>query len=511
MEEDCSSSSKQEDSERTATTIAVTNEEVYMVYKELLEKAKLEKRKVSVKELNSCLSEKYESFAVSESNPSTIFNKVQGLYNRVATLNRNKNKKGKIDLFCKPFNVPQKLSNEEKSLNSAKSNKEKELITESHHFKRENKILKRSHKETEEGEAVLSKELTRLIFMYIDALQNMQDTIKKLESFAATKQSEARLLKSNLETINSEFEEKSKKLDHITELYADCKRKLSSAKVKNMTKKLKRREDTIKTQFEQIKTLKEEKETAINEANESKELYEAVSEELESSFQELEMANNNIESLKSEKKKMQFKVSYLKRKYAEKNSNDQDQRLVDQINLYEEQLKNLEDENRELEQFVALLEENEIVTFQDGRYCDEVREVIMDLLSMDVSMSQVNNVIKTVLKKLANKNVSKLPSMGLKSRLLLEARWLAKCQVGRAMESKNIEIDKGNCLHGDGTTKYHRKYQNFQVTTKSGRSYTIGLNEMAGGDTAATMQAFVQTLDEISETFSDVSDDESKK
>ena len=38
MEEDCSSSSKQEDCERTATTIAVTNEEVYMVYKELLEK-----------------------------------------------------------------------------------------------------------------------------------------------------------------------------------------------------------------------------------------------------------------------------------------------------------------------------------------------------------------------------------------------------------------------------------------------------------------------------------------
>ena len=72
---------------------------------------------------------------------------------------------------------------------------------------------------------------------------------------------------------------------------------------------------------------------------------------------------------------------------------------------------------------------------------------------MDVSMSQVNNVIKTVLKKLANKNVSKLLSMGLKSRLLLEAKWLAKCQVGRAMESENIEIDEGNCLHGYGTTQ----------------------------------------------------------
>ena len=171
---------------------------------------------------------------------------------------------------------------------------------------------------------------------------------------------------------------------------------------------------------------------------------------------------------------------------------------------------NLKKENCDLEQLVSLLEDEEIVTFQDGRYCDEVREVIMDLLSMDVSMNQVNNVIKTVLKKLANKSVSRLPSMGLKSRLLLEARWLAKCQVAAAMETDTINPDEGNCLHGDGTTKYHRKYQNFQISTKSGRSYTIGMTEMAGGDTAATMKAFVDIVSEMSETFNDATDTESK-
>ena len=159
---------------------------------------------------------------------------------------------------------------------------------------------------------------------------------------------------------------------------------------------------------------------------------------------------------------------------------------------------------------MSLLEDEEIVTFQDGCYCDEVREVIMDLLSMDVSMNQVNNVIKTVLKKLANKSVSRLPSMGLKSRLLLEARWLAKCQVAAAMETDTINPDEGNCLHGDGTTKYHRKYQNFQISTKSGRSYMIGMTEMAGGDTAATMKAFVDIVSEMSETFNDATDNESK-
>ena len=86
------------------------------------------------------------------------------------------------------------------------------------------------------------------------------------------------------------------------------------------------------------------------------------------------------------------------------------------------------------------------MTFQDGRYCDKVREVIMDLLSIDVSMNQVNNVIKTVLKKLADKSVSRLPSMGLKSRLLLEARWLAKCQVAATMETDTINPGEGNAL-----------------------------------------------------------------
>ena len=104
---------------------------------------------------------------------------------------------------------------------------------------------------------------------------------------------------------------------------------------------------------------------------------------------------------------------------------------------------------------MSLLEDEEIVTFQDGRYCDEVREVIVDLLSMDVSMNQVNNVIKTVLKKLTSKSVSTLKSVGLKLRLLLEARWLAKCQVAADMETDTINPDESNCLHGDGTTKYH--------------------------------------------------------
>ena len=42
-----------------------------------------------------------------------------------------------------------------------------------------------------------------------------------------------------------------------------------------------------------------------------------------------------------------------------------------------------------------------MTTFENGKYVDEVQEVIMDLLALNVSMSKVNEVIRTVLHKLA--------------------------------------------------------------------------------------------------------------
>ena len=100
---------------------------------------------------------------------------------------------------------------------------------------------------------------------------------------------------------------------------------------------------------------------------------------------------------KLDKKKFQFKISYLKRKAGKSTKNNGDDELLKQVIDYEEQITQLGNENRELEQLAYLLQDNETVTFQEEKYCDEVREVIMELLSMDVSMNQVNNVIKIVL------------------------------------------------------------------------------------------------------------------
>jgi len=155
-------------------------------------------------------------------------------------------------------------------------------------------------------------------------------------------------------------------------------------------------------------------------------------------------------------------------------------------------------EKAELNQLIDILNDDEIVTFENGRYCDEVRETIMELLSLNVSMNKVNDVIHTVIQKLTKKSVGRLPSNAVKSRLLLEARHLAHVQVAEAMLEGGVDGLKGNCLHGDGTSKYHRHYQNFQITLASGQTLSLGLKELAGGDTAAIMKSFTDTIDDLS-------------
>ena len=63
----------------------------------------------------------------------------------------------------------------------------------------------------------------------------------------------------------------------------------------------------------------------------------------------------------------------------------------------------------------------------------------------------------------------------------------------------------GNCLHGDGTNKYHKHYQNFQITTKDKKTLSFGLSEIAGADAASVLKEFVWVTDEICSALSDKS------
>ena len=117
-------------------------------------------------------------------------------------------------------------------------------------------------------------------------------------------------------------------------------------------------------------------------------------------------------------------------------------------------------------------------------------EDIVMRLSCNVSINQVDKVIKAVLKKLFNMDVDRLPSSGSKYRLMKVALILAQMQVAESMV-KGDPQNQGNCLHGYGKSKYHKHYQRFQLTTSTGKTLSFGLSEMAGGDAACDLSYMI--------------------
>ena len=225
-----------------------------------------------------------------------------------------------------------------------------------------------------------------------------------------------------------------------------------------------------------------------------------TSKELDKTKQILKSKASEILKLKTEKIALQKKVSSEKKKVADakelvnniKLSVENDKREVD-LKQKEVQIK-----EKELEYLESLLTDDKIQTFHDGKYMDHIRLTIMELLSMNVSINKVNDVIRTVIKRLTNKEIDKLPSKGLRCQFLIEARHLADLQIGHAMlEGTDLNSVLGNTLHGDGTSKYHRHFQNFQVTTSEGQSLSAGLLEIVGQDAQTLLEAWQERVEKL--------------
>ena len=63
---------------------------------------------------------------------------------------------------------------------------------------------------------------------------------------------------------------------------------------------------------------------------------------------------------------------------------------------------------------------------------------------------------------------------------------------------ENNDIFFGN---GDGTSKYSRHYQNFQITTKSGRTLSLGLSEVADADAETVLNTFTDSVKDICDSI----------
>ena len=140
---------------------------------------------------------------------------------------------------------------------------------------------------------------------------------------------------------------------------------------------------------------------------------------------------------------------------------------------------------RNLEAVIECTENQQIKTFQNGRYTNGIREVCMTLLTEgNVSMRKLPSVITTVCKKLTGCLPERLPSPALlSSRLMMEAKIIACKQVAKEMLTNIIpEGNTGSTLHQDATAFAHTHYEGMQATLQSGNNTTIGLQQEIGGE-----------------------------
>ena len=406
------------------------------------------------------------------------------LMKKVQKLGKNK-KKEELELLKQSlFHLPGSNAPMVRETLTPKSKKIAELKDENRGLKRSvSKMLSFSERLMDENDALIDDQAA-LEYKYFSTVEHMRTITNNIAGVVAKRKHERDAFEQDLKGLQEQFNEQSEKLNEIQE-------KLASYTPRNVNKRQKRAHSKINDLKSRLSELEVEKCS--------------ISIELSSVKEKCEQAKSEVEQLKQQKIGLQKKVSHIKKqKSTQANEIDllKEHNAANILKL-ESCAKELKEKNKELEQLTCLLEDETISTFEDGKYVDEVREVIMDLLAMNVSMSKVNEVIRTVLKKLTWKRLSRLPSKAVHSRLFVEAKHLTDVQLGRAMlEEADPSQVVGNTLHRDGTTKYHRHYQDFEITTPSCQTYSMGLLELGKSDTEAIMDSFKYRVKEIAQALS---------
>ncbi|XP_072051465.1 uncharacterized protein [Amphiura filiformis] len=374
-------------------------------------------------------------------------------------------------------------------------------VTELAKVKQDNVVLQKEKMELEKAEKELEAKLVKLE-TNMDKLINQFDPVKSdLQKYIQKYREKER----EMATLQEEYEQI---LSNLTK----AKDKLSHLNTRNVNKRIGTREKSCRSLQIENAALKGEVESVRLEVDQVKHQLALSTHDAQQKEVAIDMLQNQLAQNRKEKRTL-YKHGWYMDKREEKRRGETNKIFGEEyIRQLTQKMKVLDERNKELEQLFVLLESEEIETFHDGKYDDEVREVIMDLLCMNVGMNKVNDVIRAVLQKLAKKDIGRLPSNHIKSNLLMEARFLADVEVAEAMrKGADLQSVLGNSIHGDGTTKFHKKYQNFQVTLDDGTQRTLALKPMGASDTDAVMKCFTDRVRELSDALQIVTGNESEE
>ena len=119
--------------------------------------------------------------------------------------------------------------------------------------------------------------------------------------------------------------------------------------------------------------------------------------------------------------------------------------LLGDIKRLKEEVSALDSNNAELNETIESILSCEVTTFKGGKYTEDVRACVYELLSLNVGVRNVAPIIQCVMKSMAHKSVSRLPSHGLTCQMILES--LTVATRGRAGRKPGIPYTADGRYH----------------------------------------------------------------
>ena len=251
---------------------------------------------------------------------------------------------------------------------------------------------------------------------------------------------------------------------------------------RNANKRLKRREALISEQKECIENQK------------------AM---IKSYKRKMKAAESKVEELRAKISRVSHRATYWRGK-AEGSSSKKFAKMSElrqEIKELKEKLSFLDHHNSEMSETIeSILHSDMISTFEGGKYTDDVRACVYELLSLNVGVSNIAPVIRCVLKSITHKSVARLPSHGLTCQMILESLTVVQAQLGDQLS----QAGRFNTLQTDGTTNTmeHMMSALLALVYSTRQTYTLGLRHVFSGSAQDTLDTLKEILDDIDSVHS---------
>ena len=232
------------------------------------------------------------------------------------------------------------------------------------------KIAQESCSKAEDDKRYLQDQLDQLQTAYETTLNTLQETQRRINP---------------IEEDLNDYKQKCDKRVALEELEAAHKKvtdKLLHLSTRNVNKRIKRRDMDVSKLVSEKLALQEKlvESAALQNVKTDLEDAKAQLDETKSVCAKLEAS---VEKQRKERHSLVKKVWYRDKKVSklkEDSCNEED------IAFYKNRAEFLDARVKELHQCIALCEDKTLTTYEDGRYTNTVRELIMELLSLNVSM-----------------------------------------------------------------------------------------------------------------------------